>query len=177
MNNLKWNQCKIDPWVGCSYFRDKQKILVVGLSTYHDKKINDDKQNQIINTKRASEGCRPNRYWTNIMQTITNRHHTLWDIEEESIFWNSVALYNYIQTIQEGTKDKSLPKDFRDSEKAFEEVLQKLKPKHILIFSPSVFDYIRWKMKGDALVLRLPHPSRGIKMSVWSPVISEHLKQ
>ena len=111
------------------------------------------------------------------MQTITNRHHTLWDIEEESIFWNSVALYNYIQTIQEGTKDKSLPKDFRDSEKAFEEVLQKLKPKHILIFSPSVFDYIRWKMKGDALVLRLPHPSRGIKMSVWSPVISEHLKQ
>jgi len=112
-------------------------------------------------------------------------------------FWNSVAFYNFIQTVVEkGKRPKA--EMWRDAERPFLEVLEALKPRPRLI---AVFGYGTWECtpchgknaksithlgqkvpcydfgSGDSwsLAPKLKHPSRGFSPKQWHPVVLKAL--
>lgn len=54
--------------------------------------------------------------------------------EDSVLFWQSVAFYNYMQHAQSGPSKSLENKDKEYYEKAFQEILEELKPKYIIVW-------------------------------------------
>ena len=139
--------------------------------------------------------------WTNTMlkfeRSLVN-HNT--DLEERRGIWNSIAFYNYVQKAQDGSRKAPEWVDFRNSENAFFEVLDELRPDLMLVWGVTrMYDNLpggeRWR-EGEELVidgykvkngyyrqsdgketrvLWLYHPSTGYSWDWWHKVISTEL--
>ena len=131
-------------------------------------------------------------------RSLVNHETTL---EESQRIWNSVAFYNYVQKAMDNSRKAPEWVDFRNSEDAFFEVLDKLMPDLIIVWGVTrMYDLMpggdRWR-EGDELVIdnykvhngyyRLSdekearvlwvyHPSAGYSWDWWYNVIQKELK-
>ena len=122
-------------------------------------------------------------------------------LDESQRIWNSVAFYNYVQKAMDSSRKAPEWVDFRNSEDAFFEVLDKLMPDLIIVWGVTrMYDLMpggdRWR-EGDELVIdnykvhngyyRLSgekearvlwvyHPSAGYSWDWWHNVIQKELK-
>ena len=122
------------------------------------------------------------------------------DQEESCKIWNSVAFYNYVQRAIDGSRKSPEWVDFRNSEDAFFEVIDELKPDLIIVWGATrMYDGLpggeRWR-EGDSLnvdgtpikngyyrlangketrVLWVYHPSAGYSRERWNNVIKTKL--
>ena len=122
------------------------------------------------------------------------------DLAESREIWNSVAFYNYIQRAMDESRKSPEWVDFRNSEEAFFEVLDELKPDLIIVWGVTrMYDNLpggdRWR-EGTALeiddynvkngyyrlsngketrVLWVYHPSAGYSWDWWHKVIATEL--
>ena len=120
-------------------------------------------------------------------------------IEESIKFWHSIAFYNYMQHAQSGTQRSLENSDKENYEAAFNEVLNYLKPKYIIVWGKRLHDYnllpdsevstikvgkyeipIRKFAVEDGVVqaLIVVHPCCpcGKSRKKWHPILKEFLK-
>ena len=199
-NSIEWTDFVVAPWVGDDYGQStllgNKRILVVGHSTYispefeHLKADADKVRSWLIDdTEKARSGNRPSKFWTNIMKIVTDTDPNSWTVEEQQEFWDSIALYNFIQAIQQPGLHQAEDPDYDVAFDKFKTRLNRLEPTHILVFSADVFDSLAEQMdKGDvtefsvdyengsAKLLRLRHPSWPISRTKWAPVVKQFLE-
>ena len=133
---------KFLPWEGENYQKggfNGKKILVIGESFYcseedavatlTDKIVND------YLAIRNGEYRENNGGWTN---TYLKFERSLkgkeTNPEESREIWNSIAFYNYLQVPMSGARESGSPVDYKNAEKAFFEVLNKLQPDLIIVW-------------------------------------------
>lgn len=172
MDNIKFL-----PWVGSSYETKglhEKKILLLGEAHYGEIKVaNPEKvtnwvvENLAINEKKA--------FFTKLMRLmLLNKGHPL-DQDAKSEFWSRVSFYNYCQEIV-ADKARVRPKDaiWKNSEPAFHQVLQKLKPDLVVVLGKE----LSWKIpdisdKYEFCVVN--HPSSAFSYEKWIPVVRDKL--
>lgn len=141
------------PWVGESYEKGMQiphrehgvKVLIIGESHYNDGTHDDNgkrtfTQDVVSNyLDRGGLGWRPSKFWTVLGRTIAGRANY-----DRHTFWNSVAYYVFVQDFA-GDRPRQRPTDcmWRDSYKAFREVLEKLAPEKVIVLGNKVWSHVR----------------------------------
>lgn len=125
--------CQFNPWVGNHYrqgYAGGPCLLILGESHYGDRPERSWTQRL---TREYMQGKWKHRFWTNIMQACIGCHYTDITSAQKEAFWQSVALYNYIQVALEGPRRCPPRCAWRDSRPAFEAVLEALRPNALLI--------------------------------------------
>lgn len=195
------------PWVGKNYekrgFNDK-KILVIGESFY----CSEEEAVATLTTNivedylaiRKGEYRDNNGSWTN---TYLKFERSLkgkeTNPEESREIWNSIAFYNYLQVPMSGARESGSPVDYKNAEKAFFEVLNKLQPDLIIVWGVGkLFNNLpedRWTWgkplnvegrdinngyyqlnnKNEVRCIAVYHPSVGYSWDKWYKVIKSQL--
>ena len=181
------------PWEGHEYRKQAVRILILGESHYSSHREARNFTQRL--TRQYIAGDWNHRFWTQVSQANTGKSYAEIDRRE---FWNSVALYNYVQAI--GVRySRQKPADvlFRQSEAAFFQVLDQLRPTHVLALGyrlwerlPALEDealsfvchggrhqYGRYRrVWGTILATAIHHPSSGFSAPQWYPVICKFLR-
>jgi len=189
-----WNKVYFRPWVG-KKFGNKQgkRLLILGESHYGS--IGRD--STIVWTREYIQQKWNHRFWTNIMQVVDGRRY--WEIDRED-FWAKVAFYNYIQEpVGETPGIKPSEEMLERAKEPFFEILNHLKPFHILVLSKRLWENMTFNKDsqgaklnlngeeretwiysydgGSAKATWLPHPSYYFSAQNWHPWVLEFLKQ
>ncbi|MEA2977487.1 MAG: hypothetical protein QOF19_3007 [Alphaproteobacteria bacterium] len=181
------------PWKGRDYENQSVRILILGESHYSSQDESSDFTERL--TLQYMNGEWNHRFWTQISQAITGKSAR--EIDRHK-FWNSVAFYNYVQTIGV-SQPREKPSDalFHESEPAFFEVLDCLRPTHMLAFGfrlwerlPALEDeslsfvcdgqphrYGNYRRSwGRVLATAIRHPSSAFSAPQWYPTICQFLQ-
>jgi hypothetical protein len=181
------------PWEGMNYHKSKNnRLLVLGESHYYPGVAPKGFTNELIGDYTKCEWS--HRYWTNIMQVIEGKKHS--EIDRVA-FWSRIAFYNYVQEIVSdcpGVAPSS--KMWQRAEGPFFQVLDHLKPSHVLALSKRLWDSMSSKGKsgkmlkvkditrdtwifnyqgGSAFATWLRHPSYGFSYEEWHPLVRAFL--
>jgi len=178
-----------EPWKGSEYEHSRPRLLILGESHYGDISSDPDATRSL--TAEYVDNKWSHRFWTNIMQVVAGApKHEI----DRSEFWNSVALYNYVQGSAGPTAGQAPPKElWASSEQAFFSVLERLQPERVLVLSRRlwrnmssqgasgaelvvggtahetwIYDY----RGGTAIASWVPHPSYGFSWRRWHPVVA-----
>ena len=145
------------PWVGEHYsttgFAGK-RILALGESHYCDK-ASDAKPD--ITGKVIADLFDPQSEHEAYKNTYTKFAEALLgrdclSLEDKERFWNSIAFYNYVQVPMTGARVAPSQKDFRDSEAAFFEVLELLRPDIVIVWGSRLYNNLpHGGLQGDDL--------------------------
>lgn len=176
------------PWVGSRYLENEHRLLILGESHYGDESM--DADSTINFTREYTEGTN-HRFWTSIMQAV--RGQSYWEIDRKE-FWADVAFYNYVQEpVAETAGVAPTPTMFAASKEPFSVVLNRLKPKRILILSSRLWnnlasdgipgpqlayggdirDTLLYHYDGGcAMASWVPHPSYAFSWRQWHPLVS-----
>jgi len=135
------------PWVGKNYSKEENKILILGESHYSDTDFKEktDFTTDIINIflqyKLGNEG---HQSWMNTFTKFTNvLNEGTAEIQELENFWNSIMFYNYVQkAVKGGARVSPSKNDFDISYLALKEVLNKYKPKTIIIWGNRLWNHL-----------------------------------
>lgn len=185
-------QVRFLPWCGKNYCKSYPRLLVLGESHYSDR-LEDPNFTQRLTAQYAA-GKFNHRFWTQIGQVVTGKPH--WEINRKA-FWDSISFYNYVQDITVNAPGYGPPESaFLRSENAFWEVLDLLKPTHLIALGDRLWThmpefgnesataplggqsrqygyYIRnW---GQVIAVSIKHPSWGFSAQVWHPVVRDFL--
>jgi hypothetical protein len=204
---------KFLPWEGENYQKggfNGKKILVIGESFY----CSEEEAVATLTTNivedylaiRKGEYRKNNGGWTN---TYLKFERSLkgkeTNPEESRIIWNSIAFYNYLQVPMSGARESGSPIDYKNAEKAFFEVLNKLQPDLIIVWGVRLFQklpgikegwigcdllefdwdngqnkkinngYYQLKNGKKSRVVAIYHPSVGYSWDKWHKVIKSQL--
>lgn len=191
---------KFYPWEGENYFRAPfgKRVLILGESHYEWKgsgPIDDHPTltQDLIEDQLA--GRYKIRFWTHIAVAFLNKVPTL---AEKREFWHSVAFYNYVQqSAGAGARVRPAANMWRDSEIAFNEVLETLKPEALLVLGYDLWKHLPRPLTQDESLPTLAgsiltraysynggacrafsvrHPSSGFNGRSWHPKIMAGLR-
>ena len=198
--------CQFNPWVGNRYdqgYAGGPRLLVLGESHYGDQPPEHNLTQRL--THEYAQGQWKHGFWTNIMQAVMGCHHTAITPAQKETFWQSVALYNYIQVMLEGPRRCPPAEAWLDSQPTFEAVLEALRPHAILILGTQTWNKLppvtpdsgHIKCQGPAMEVGelggytwqyvLPdghsilaagifHPAGGFDWKRWHPVVEALLR-
>ena len=198
---------KFLPWEGENYQKggfNGKKILVIGESFY----CSEGEAVATLTTKivedylaiRKGEYRKNNGLWTNsylkFERSLVGEETTP---EDSQKIWNSIAFYNYLQVPMSGARESGSPIDYKNAEKAFFEVLNKLQPDLIIVWGVGkLFNNLpedRWTWgkplnvegkdinngyyqlnnKNEVRCIAVYHPSVGYSWDKWHNVIKREL--
>ena len=187
-----FNHIHFLPWKGDRYNENRCRLVILGES-HHGQPGDNDRQFTRQVTEDYVNGWN-HRFWSQLGQAVTGKPH--WDIDRRE-FWNSVAFYNYVQVIAAAGPGRSPTEQmFSQSEPAFWEMLDTLKPSHLIACGyrlwrhmPALGDenltivcngtshpfgyYPRpW---GSTAAMVIKHPSWGFSAPYWHPAIRQFL--
>jgi hypothetical protein len=185
---------KFQPWQGEKYGDNSRfgiGILILGESHYGN--TGEERANI---TKEYINNEWSHAFWTEIGSMVMNANKEEFERHE---FWEHVAFYNYVQSFA-GTGPRQSPtsKQFQDSEQAFVEVLENLKPKLILVMGKRLWgNAANFGRKGEPIVSEkkisntwlypfrggeaftvcINHPaSFGFVASHWTPIVQKSIQ-
>jgi hypothetical protein len=188
------NQIKFLPWVGPAYANSVPRLLILGESHYGDP--SDDPETTRRLTDEYLRGKWNHRFWTQIGQVVSGRRYSETDRAE---IWKPWAFYNYVQVIVADSARQAPSREmFENAEGAFWEVLDSLRPTHLLVLGisrlwpamPPVDEeglsficagnsqpfgtYSReW---GRCIASPIVHPSAGFSAQRWYPIVNSFLE-
>ena len=199
--------CQFNPWVGNHYdqgYAGGPRLLILGESHYDRPEdtpaiIQLERNLTCRYTREYMQGQWTHAFWTNIMQVVMGCHHTEITAAQREAFWQSVALYNYIQVMVEGPRRCPPVGAWQASRPAFEAVLEALRP-HALLILGRTWDKLppatpnsghtdyqgpemgAGELRGHTWQYVLPdghpvlaagirHPSGGFSWARWHPVV------
>lgn len=191
------------PWVGKNYESgiNNKKILVLGKSHHCAKRsdftpaITIEVIKDLFNPDSEHEPYK-NTY-TKFMNALSGEKLS---IEEKEKWWNRVSFYNYVQVPIETARQSPTAEEFKNSEKAFFEVLEELRPTHIIVWGKRLYNALpnkgeeldpiemsdktkinRWEYAlndGSKIkLLEIYHPSSGFSTTYWGEAMSRFLKK
>ena len=161
------------PWIGKNYLTEGYKgkrVLVLGESHYCPQELSQNGRcypickKELMNEVCFSQtevaisefitdyvGRGDQQTYLCFERAMTGKILTLVEREE---FWNSIMFYNYIQFCQSGPR-KPLPSEYwADSEKAFQEILEKYAPDYIVVWGSRLYKGMpEWNCKYSILKL------------------------
>lgn len=143
------------PWVGSNYnkhgFRNK-KILVLGESHYcgegcdtcgliSETKCNNFTSRVVEEYLAYKRGNAKHKHWMNTFTRFANvLNGEQLELDNSLNFWNSILFYNYIQKALDGPRMPPTETDFKNSEVAFIELLEKHKPDLIIVWGERLWN-------------------------------------
>ncbi len=197
--------CQFNPWVGSHYdqgYAGSPRLLILGESHYAKNPENEQPERDWTwrFTCAYMQGQWRHAFWTNIMQAVIGRHHTKITAAQREAFWQSVALYNYIQEVVPGPRRHIPALAWQASRPAFEAVLEALRPHALLILGVRTWDNLppatpnsghtdhqgpamkAGELRGHTWQYILPdghpvlaagiyHPAGGFSWARWHPVV------
>lgn len=178
---------RFNPFIGKEYQNQNFKILILGESHYlrdtdyydylnGEKKvelITNNVVNGYINYKKTG---RHYAYWMNTFTKFSNVLNGKKSTTKENVeFYDSSSFYNYVQAPTKGPRMSPTKEDFKLSFKAFEEVVEELKPNIIFFWGHRLWDnfpkenYASRKINDERIhylklsykvpIMIVPHPS------------------
>lgn len=188
------SQINFEPWIGDNYktpIYNDVPILVLGESHYGRKNDYSKELTKDLVERYLSGKINKSRFWTTVAQFVANIHNSDKEFSKSKI-WNDFAFYNYIQKIV-GIQPRINPdlKKFRESEKAFFQVIDKHKPKLVIALGSRLYSRMyplyEKKVKIDEktsgriydieghkfLCTKVRHPSAGFSYGKWHTVIEK----
>ena len=145
------------PWIGKHYsttgFGGK-RILVLGESHYCDKSSDatEDITRKVIADlfdPQSGHEAYKNTY-TKFAEALLGRNCLSFEYKER--FWNSIAFYNYVQVPMTGARVAPSQKDFKESEAAFFDVLETLRPDIVIVWGSRLYNNLpQGGLQGDDL--------------------------
>lgn len=182
------------PWKGNHFSTNgflSKRVLILGESHYQwdeDVSLTEDLTIECI--LEQIEGGATKQFWTNIAITFLNKRPSLEDKEQ---FWHSVAFYNYVQAnVGFGPRVRPTREMWANSQKAFFEVLQELRPQCVIVLGYQLWENLpsqgekgpiieaaeqqeTWKypIEDDnfTLAYAIKHPSAGFSGWTWHPFV------
>lgn len=138
-----------EPWKGRNYGNNNKRLFILGESHYGD-----DKSDATIRyTKQYCEGKFSARFWTITMQIVSGKHNSELNRFE---FWNNVAFYNFIQEpVGDDARVRPTIKMWEKAQQPFKQVLDKLKPTHMLVLGKELWENLPNEGKQGPL-LKIP---------------------
>ena len=156
------------PWVGEQYHSRKDwgiRLLVLGESHYGEPPPKSNLTQCLTQQNAKREWS--HRFWTNIAQSVSGEHHTTLDHEW---FWNSVALYNFVQDLLPAARRCPAPPQWERGRNLLPLVLERLRPEAILVLGVRLWN----QLPVDALdqpPLRSHHDKYGSDRAVKRIVV------
>ena len=154
---MKMEKINFLPWIGKHYsttgFAGK-RILALGESHYCDKSLDatEDITQKVIADlfdPQSEHEAYKNTY-TKFAEALLGRNALTFEDKER--FWNSIAFYNYVQVPMAGARVAPSQKDFRDSEAAFFDVLETLRPDIVIVWGSRLYNNLpQGGLQGDDL--------------------------
>lgn len=127
------------PWIGEHYYKTGfagKRILVLGESHYcqNVSDASEDITRRVIMDllDPTSEHEAYKNTYTKFAQALLGRGEL--SFADKELFWNSVAFYNYVQVPMSGPRVAPTQDNFRNSETAFFEVIEMLRPDIIIVW-------------------------------------------
>ena len=154
---MKMEKINFLPWIGKHYsttgFAGK-RILALGESHYCDKSSDamEDITRKVIADlfdPQSEHEAYKNTY-TKFAEALLGRDCLSY--EDKESFWNSIAFYNYVRVPMTGARVAPSKKDFKDSEAAFFEVLETLRPDIVIVWGSRLYNNLpQGGLQGDDL--------------------------
>ena len=192
-----------EPWIGKDYqtgINDCQ-VLAIGESHYCK---NVDQFTPKITQEIIRDLYDPNsefEYYKNTYSKFVNAiAGEKQNFYGKEIWWNKLAFYNYIQTPMSGPRKSPKKAEYQQSEEAFWEILEKIRPTHLIVWGYRLYNNLpqkgcglssiimsdgseieQWqynlKDRTPIKVLRMKHPSSSYSTSYWHEAITKFLLQ
>ncbi len=197
--------CKITflPWIGNKYEQgiNNKKVLVLGESHYCASpsdvypQMTTDIITGLWDEESEHEGYK-NTY-TKFERALSGK--PLNGREKEAV-WNSIAFYNYVQSPMSEAREKPTADEFRSSEAAFFETINRLQPDCIIAWGKRLYNNLPKKgsqlpdlqlSDGEAFetwsytlengktvaLLQITHPSAAFVPQYWYPVMQAFINR
>lgn len=145
------------PWIGEHYYKTGfagKRILVLGESHYcqNVSDASEDITRRVIMDlfDSTSEHEAYKNTYTKFAQALLGRGEL--SFADKELFWNSVAFYNYVQVPISGPRVAPTRENFRNSEAAFFEVIEMLRPDIIIVWGHRLYNNLpNGGLQGDDL--------------------------
>lgn len=129
-------------------------------------------------------------------RSLVNRYTTK---KESETIWQSLLFYNYLQVLMDGPRISGTSQQYKDSARAFFEVLDRYNPELIIVWGARLWENLPWERwtEGDSLIIdnyevdngtyslpnlceatvvKVYHPSGGYSWSWWHKVVKYFLE-
>jgi hypothetical protein len=182
---------KILPWIGKTYSKQKQKVLILGESIWYRDNISL-KLQACTFIKNVMDGWDV-PFFNHVQEAVSEKEYDKENLSERKKFWNSVSFYEYVQSVLEDANTRPSKNDWESAKEPFKDVLKKLQPDIILVFGFELYKnlpnidgdndgiYIRYgktriytwiyRIEGKPiLVVRFKHAARAFKTEYWKNV-------
>jgi hypothetical protein len=198
------SKIKFSPWVGANYNYGIGgcKVLVLGESHYCANLIDEIPEITINVIKDLMD---PNskfeeykNTYTKFVEALAGKDISWNNFPEMSRVWNLLAFYNYVQEALSGPREAPSTEQFRNSEGAFWDVLDKLRPNLVIVWGSRLYNNLprvgfqgpdartpdgqgieTWSYYRDnyeVCILPITHPSAGFTPEYWHKVIEDFIK-
>ena len=133
------------PWVGKAYERGISgvKVMVLGESHYCARPEDD---NSMVTMRIIRHILNPDAEFEPFMNTYTKFERALagenLDALGKESLWNSIVFYNYVQKPMTGPRIAPTAAEFRDSEAAFFQILERYRPDCVLVWGKRLYDHL-----------------------------------
>lgn len=222
---LKWSdKVKFHPWIGENYKNgvvgyDENGIIQYGESEGEGKKIlvlgeshycyDESEAIPELTQEIIKDLIDPDSEWEPYKNTYTKFIKSLTGYIEELLFedkekaWQHVAFYNYVQFPISGARIAPVREDFKNSEEAFWEIIEKLQPNLVIVWGSRLYNNLpiggeqindlevkydnedyeielwsySYNEENITYLLRIVHPSAGYSMSLWHEAIKVFIKR
>ena len=191
---------KLVPWVGKEYEKTNPKIMILGMSIYDSENNSRKVLHSYIESLIREEWSYA--FFTKIQNMFSNDRH--WDFISEDnyklnneLFWNDFCFYEYIQERMNCPKEQTPIEYWKQAEKPFFEVLEKLFPDIVLCLGYEVYNNLpnegsyykqfkysnlamdTWKYqikKKEIIVCQIQHPSSvGFNQQKWGVLVEKFI--
>jgi hypothetical protein len=173
----------IQPVVGNNYPNAKKKYLLLGESNYSDSGRLESNHLQVMTARYVNPDHFHNggkafrhKFWTNIMQTITQRKRSEMAQEEIQRFWDDVILHDYVCDRNDRKIWAHIPEDiWIKSRQPFLDIVNHFNPDTIVFFSKKAHEDIKYisELKFDN---EAPPDRIGLRTIVSSYTISTSVR-
>lgn len=184
------------PWVGNDFSTSACRLLILGESHHGD---NPDATNMTIPVVEEWLSGISNpayRFFTHLAVALSGREP--WQMDRRAVF-EPIAFYNYVRRVMPASRVAPNQDDFVQSETAFRQVIERLRPTHIAVCGSRLWDAMppfdppdqngyrvllgdkefhlgRYRTESAApLALCIRHPQAGFNGRTWHPKLQAFL--
>jgi len=184
------------PWVGDLFSTSIPKLLVLGESHHGDDPDAVDMTIPVVEEWLSGVSNPAYRFFTHLAVALSGEEP--WRLDRRAVF-RSIAFYNFVKAVMPASRIAPTRNDFVRSEAAFREVIERLRPTHIVVcgkrlweampeFDPpnsngyyapldgEEFHLGRYRTaNSEPLVFCIRHPQSGFNGRIWYPKLRQFL--